>query len=268
MFYSDVHAHLTHGLFATDLDAVISRAKAASVKHIVVNGLNPQCNDAVLELAKKYPCIVPSLGIYPVDAVNHLLDPSAYPFPITSFDVDAEISRIKDRVTRGGIAAIGEIGLDGYWLQENTYKEQERIFVALVEIAHSHGLPVIVHSRKLEARAIDILKSFASIKVIMHCFGGKVKLAQEASEKYGFCFSIPAIASRSEAFTKMLRELPQHCLLTETDAPYLAPTKGGRSEPKDVVETVAYFCKLKNLPLEEGLKIFSENFSLMFKIKE
>ena len=41
------------------------------------------------------------------------------------------------------------------------------------------------------------------------------------------------------------RELPEERILTETDAPYMAPEPGQRSEPASVVGTVAYLAELR-----------------------
>ena len=145
--YIDVHTHLTHEKFNHDLVEVISRAKEASVT-MVVNGLEPNSNRQILQLAADHEHILPALGIYPLDAINHL--PEKIPFPIKPFDVDQEISFIAEKAKNGEIAAVGECGLDGHWVDSSTFADQERVFVALIEIAKSNDLPIIIHTRKLE----------------------------------------------------------------------------------------------------------------------
>ena len=54
----DVHCHLNHEQFKADLDQVLERAKKAGLKAILVSGVNPPSNRAVLELAKKYPYFI------------------------------------------------------------------------------------------------------------------------------------------------------------------------------------------------------------------
>src|SRR3989338_3833360 len=65
---ADAHAHLDDRAFSEDLDEVIGRARAAGVKAIISNGLNPESNRRVLELGKKYDIIKCALGIYPQEA--------------------------------------------------------------------------------------------------------------------------------------------------------------------------------------------------------
>lgn len=262
MFF-DVHTHLTHRRFAGDLEATIQRAIAAELGAIVVNGLEPHSNREILEMATRFEVVWPALGIYPVDAVCQLL-PDDFEFDVERFDVDAEIAFIDEMAAQGRIAAVGECGLDGHWLDESTYLEQERVFEALVDVAMRHRLPVIIHTRKREARAAEILRGLGVKYVDFHCYGGKVKQALRWAAEDGWWFSIPANARKNEAFTKMLRELPEDRILTETDAPYLGPDRGERNEPANVVGTARYLAELRGWTLDQARNRLWSNFqSLM-----
>ena len=186
--YVDVHTHLTHEKFNEDLDAVIQRAIAAGLQAMVVNGLEPTSNRQILDLAEKHKQIVPALGIYPIDAINGLV--ADLPFPVAKFDVDQEIDFIAKKASEGAVKAIGECGLDGYWVGEETFAEQERVFLRLIEVSCSNDIPLIIHTRKLERRSIEILEHHKVNRVNFHCFGGKVKLALKAAETNGWYFSI------------------------------------------------------------------------------
>ena len=257
--YFDVHTHLTHCRFAEDRQATIERARVAELRAIVVNGLEPKSNREILEMAAREAIIWPALGIYPVDAVNHEL-PEDFPLSVSRFDVDTEIAYIDEMAASGRLRAIGECGLDGHWLPEATFASQERVFEALVDVAMRHRLPVIIHTRKRESRAAEILRSLGAKYVDFHCYGGKVKQALRWAREDGWWFSIPANARKSEAFTKMLLELPEERVLTETDAPYLGPERGVRNEPANVVGTVAYFAQLKGWAVEKAREQMWTNF--------
>ena len=237
--YVDVHTHLTHERFAGDVDDTVARARAAGLGAVVVNGLEPHSNRAILAMAQLHDIVRPALGIYPIDAINKLL-PADFTLAVERFDVDAEIAFIDEMAAAGRLTAVGECGLDAYWVGEDTFAEQERVFEALVDVAIRHDLPVIIHTRKREVRAAEILRHMGAQRVDFHCYGGKVKNALRWAAEDGWWFSIPANARRNEAFAKMLRELPEERILTETDAPYMSPEPGARSEPAAVVGTVAY----------------------------
>ena len=260
--YIDVHTHLTHEKFRDDLAGTIQRASAAGLGAVVVNGLEPRSNRQILELAVRWPVVKAALGIYPIDAVCHLLA-SDFELDVDRFDVDAEIDFINAQAEAGRLTAIGECGLDGYWVGEDTFAEQERVFEALVDIAMRHRLPVIIHTRKRENRAAEMLRYLGATSVNFHCYGGKVKNAIRWANEDGWWFSIPANARRNEAFTKMLKELPMDKILTETDAPYLSPEKGTLNEPANVVGTVGYLAELRALDTDEARRCVWQNFQAL-----
>lgn len=257
--YVDIHTHLTHERFATDREAVIDRARGAGLGAVVVNGLEPVSNRAILQMAREHDIIEPALGIYPIDAVCDRL-PDDFSLDVAVFDVAAEIEFIGEMAAQGALCAIGECGLDGYWVDESTFSAQEQVFEALVDIAMRNDLPVIIHTRKRETRAAEILRHLGARRVDFHCYGGRVKNAIRWANEDGWWFSIPANARRNEAFSKMLKELPAERILTETDAPYLSPAPGQRSEPADVTGTVALLAELRGWSLEQARAQVWRNF--------
>lgn len=247
----DVHAHLGHSDFDADRDAVIARARAAGLGSIITNGLDPDSNRFALELADRHPLVRAALGIYPLDGIAHLL-PGDFPHEVARFDVDAEIAFIREQALAGCMVALGEVGMDGYWVDASTFPAQEKVFEALIGVALETDLPLIVHSRKAEQRCLEILAAHGCQKVVMHCFGGRVSLAKSWAESRGWAFSIPANARVNEGFAKMLRTLPPECILTETDCPYLSPVRGERNEPANVGGTVEYLGELRGWDREEA----------------
>ena len=259
----DVHTHLTHEDFSFDLEGVISQSKAAGLGAIVVNGLEPQSNRSILNMALRHAIIKPALGIYPIDAVCHHL-PRDFPFKVRMFNVQEELEFIKTMAMSGKLHAIGECGLDGHWLDARTFKAQEEAFESLLETAVSADLPVIIHSRKREKRVIEILKAFGARKVNFHCYGGRTKIAVQVAYEHGWYFSIPANARSSEAFQKLLKELPPERILTETDAPYLPPIRKTRNAPASVIHTVNLLASLREWDLRKAKSMVWENYLRLF----
>lgn len=231
--YVDVHAHLIHDDFAGEEDAVASRARSAGLDLVIVNGLEPKSNRAVLELCGRHEHLQPALGIYPVDAIGTRIDHASWqhPFPPPAvFDVDEEIDFIASVASQ--LIAIGECGLDRYWITSEM-DEQERVLRRLCEVALAHDLPVILHSRKAELRTFEILQDMGVERADFHCFGGKLKLAKRIADA-GYYLSIPPVVVRAESFQRMAAALPLDRILTETDCPYMGPDKGTRNEPANV----------------------------------
>jgi TatD DNase family protein len=261
----DVHAHLTHPLLAGDVDDVIARARAAGVTSIIANGLNPRDNDAVLQLARAQPIVKPALGFYPVDTVLPQMRAAGVDYPREGDEcTTAEgIAYLRAHVDQA--FAVGEIGLDGHWVPEAFWAEQEAAFRTMVEIAIEADKPIIIHTRKREARAFEILQELGARRVDWHCFGGRVKLARRIAE-HGHYLSIPANARRSESFTRMLETLPRERILLETDCPYLPAEPGTRNEPASVAGTAAYAAETWNVSEGEARALLADNFARLFGV--
>src|SRR5262245_1791409 len=263
MGLADVHAHLTHHRLAADVAGVLARAREIGVTTIITNGLNPTDNEAVLALARQHPAVRPAFGLYPVDAVLSELRALGRDYPRDGHGVTAEagIAWVREHVDEA--VAVGEIGLDGHWVPEELWARQEAVFRALVQLALDAGKPIIVHTRKRERRAFELLREHGATRVCWHCFGGKVNLARDIAA-HGHWLSIPANARRSESFTRMLETLPRDRLLLETDCPYLSPDRARGSEPADVAGTAAYAGELWRVSTGEVIERTGENFARLF----
>lgn len=262
-YYVDVHAHLTHDKLCEDVEGIVARAESAGLSAIICNGLDPQSNRSVLELAERFEIVKPSLGIYPIDAMAAKIQPEewTYDFPAPdSFDVDAEIAFIDSKADE--LIAIGEIGLDAYWLQTHQ-AEQERVFRGLIEVAQKHNLPVIIHSRKAELRCFEILQEMKVEKADFHCFGGKLKLARRIAEA-GYYISIPPVVVRAESFQRFAAKLPIECLLTETDCPYMGPERDALNEPSNVPIGVEAMAQARGISTLEMAQAIQANYERLF----
>ena len=170
-----------------------------------------------------------------------------------------------------GCFAVGEIGLDGYWVPEDFWERQESLFRQLVRLAMEADKAIIIHSRKRERRTLEILDELGARRVNWHCFGGKLKLARAAAER-GHYLSIPANARRAQSFTRMLEKLPREQLLLETDCPYLAPERPERdeetpfSEPAHVAGTAAYAAELWQCSIDNARARLEQNFEALFGV--
>jgi len=263
MGLADVHAHLTHPELRENLDAILAQASHAGVSTILVNGLNPHDNEAARALAAEHAQIRAAFGFYPVDAVLPEMRSLGVDYPREGAECTAVEGLSWLRTHASEAFAIGEIGLDGYWVPEPLWEAQEKVFREAVAIAIEHDKAIIIHTRKRERRAFEILQEMGATRVDWHCFGGKVKLARQIAE-HGHWLSIPANARRSESFTRMLETLPREKLLLETDCPYLSPDRTRRSSPADVAGTAAYAAELWSEPIETVRETLAQNFQALF----
>lgn len=247
----DVHTHLDDEKFSKDVDQVIKNAEAAKVVAIINNGINIESNRKTLELAKKYPIVKASLGMYPIDAIK-----------LTMEKIEEEIAFIEHN--KKSVMAIGEIGLDKHHDTEH-FKEQLQIFEKFIRLAERINVPVIVHSRKAEKETMLLLESSALKRVIMHCFNGSVAQFKNIAD-LGWYFSIPCSVVRDGHFQRIVKETNVNQLFCETDAPYLGLTRSQRSEPAHIAESIKKIAELKGLDVEETTKNIYMNYRRFFRI--
>jgi len=214
-----------------------------------------------LEISRRYEVVKCSFGIYPIDALVKEVEEgvkrgNAFLRNIEEFDVDGELNWIEAH--SDDCVAIGEIGLDYNWKEfqtEDLREKQKRVFRKCLKLAKKIDKPVVIHSRKAEEDAIEILekKEFGGLSVIMHCFNGKKSLIKRCVEN-GWYFSVPPVIMRLEHFKMLVRLVPLGQLLTETDAPYLSPVVGKKNESMNVGVTIREIARIKGL----DVKVVSE----------
>jgi TatD DNase family protein len=261
----DVHAHLTHEQLIGDIPGVLERARSAGVTTVISNGLNPEDNANVARLAAEHEMVKPAFGLYPVDAVLEQMRAAGldYPGQRAAWPTHDAIDWVREHADQA--IAIGEIGLDGYWVPEPFWAAQDAAFMELVQLAIAKDKPIIIHSRKREPRTFELLQQVRAPRVNWHCYSSKLKLAERIAAA-GHYLSIPANARRSETFTRMLTTLPRTQLLLETDCPYLGPDKEKPNEPANVRGTLNYAAELWNVTCEEAEAQFTENFTSLFGV--
>jgi TatD DNase family protein len=241
----DSHCHLAGEEFAGDLDAVVARAQAAGVARAVV--ILSATDDAELARADvvtaAWPAVRFACGVHPHEAGKFSKAP------------ESAADRLRGLVAgRADIRLVGEIGLD-YHYDFAPRDIQQRVFRAQVAAARAMGMPVVIHTREAWADTIAILRDEGAGDAggIFHCFTGNEAEAREALDA-GFCLSFSGIATfpKADTIRAAARLTPADRLLTETDAPFLAPVpyRGKRNEPAFVVEVTRALAATRGEPIE------------------
>jgi TatD DNase family protein len=233
VFVIDSHAHLAGERFDTDRAAMLERAWAAGVQHVVVIG---DLTDAPRELA----C---------TDAVRLSFTAGVHPHEAESFRGPADVLRIRELVAAGAVA-IGECGLD-YHYEFSPRARQREAFGSQLTLAAELRRPVVVHTRDAEEDTIAMMQSAAAsgVQGVLHCFTGTPHLA-DAAITVGWMISISGIATfRNWDRDDVIRAVPEHLLLVETDAPYLAPVpnRGKRNEPAFLSSTIEHVAAVRGV---------------------
>lgn len=251
----DTHAHYDSRQFNEDRDEVLSGLKERGVSLVVNPGCDIPTSRMAVELAERYPFVYAAVGFHPEELEGAELS-------------DLEV--IRQLAAHEKVVAIGEIGLDYYWVkdEEGRRKEQE-FFRAQLTLAEELNLPVIVHDREAHGDTLAIVKEFPKVRGVFHCYSGSVEMARELVDM-GWMISFTGVLTYHNArrSVEVAEAVPMDRLMIETDAPYMAPVphRGKRNDSGYVAHTCEKLAEIKGLSLEECAKITLENGCRFFGI--
>ena len=251
--FVDVHAHLCDEKF-NNLEEIVENAKREKVEKIISASYNFASCEKNLEIAENFENVFITVGIHPenVDEIE-----------------EDYLKKIKDMVKNKKVVAIGEIGLDYHWRDDNK-DLQKRIFIEQIELANGLDLPIVVHCRDAIGDTLQILKEYTPKREsLMHCYGGSIESAKEFM-KLGFSFSFGGVVTFKNArnVQEVVKNIPLEKIMLETDCPYMSPEpfRGKINEPKNIpiiAEKIAELKNIENIKIEE---ITTKNSEKMFKI--
>lgn len=253
----DTHTHLNAEQFKDDIPETIARAHELGVSEMAVVGFDTPTIEKTLVLSRDYPEIYSIIGWHPTEAGDY------------SKEIE---NRLYDQLTRDKVVALGEIGLDYYWM-EDPKEVQEKIFRRQIAIAKEMKLPISVHMRDAVEDTYRILKEedVRDIGGIMHSYGENAEWGRKFLD-LGMHLSYSGVVTFKKTLEvqEAAKLTPLDRILAETDAPYLSPVpyRGKRNEPGYTRYVVEKIAELKEMAFEKVARITSENAHRLFGIAD
>jgi len=279
---TDTHCHLDHGKFDEDRDAVIQRAIEAGVERILIPGLDYESSRAAIKLAESHPNVFAAVGFHPTDLdkwdessienLRALIPPHPYPSPNG----------------RGNkIVAIGEIGLDYYWVKESEKRAfQRHALKQQLKLAQEVNKPVIIHMREendawFGQASVDLLEilsqwhnelraqnhPLAEKPGVLHSFNGNLETAHKGiTLNFYIGVTGPVTYKNAEEKRNIIQQLPITKLLIETDSPFLTPVphRGRRNEPAFAALIADKIAEIHNTTRGQVALVTSKNANRLF----
>ncbi|MEX0919441.1 MAG: TatD family hydrolase [Parcubacteria group bacterium] len=233
--YFDIHSHLNFPDYAKDWEEVIKRLKETETYTVTI-GTDLESSKRAVALADKYEEIYACIGVHPAD------DSSA------SFEVD----KFDKLVSHPKVVAVGECGLDFFHAKkEDDYERQKELFLAQIEFALKYDKPLMIHARDAYNELLNILEPLKQVhgeklRGNIHFFAGDIEIAQRFFA-IDFTISFTGVITFSHDYDEVIRQSPLEKIMSETDAPYVAPKpyRGKRNEPSYVSEVVKIIAKIR-----------------------
>lgn len=254
--FIDTHSHIHFAQHFPDIDDIFERAEEAGVRRQIIVGCTPKDSLQALAFVKQHADrkLWSTLGVHPHNA-DELTDEVLEQF--------RRLARTEEK-----IVALGELGLD-YFRNLSPKEAQIPAFQKQLQLAKELDLPVVVHIRDAWEDALRILAEVGNSKVILHCFTGDLKIAEESWKRgYHISFSGVLTYPKNEYLREVARLAPAEKILIETDCPYLTPQphRGERNEPAFVRDTAQELARARGVSLEEIGKVTAENAAQLFNI--
>ena len=274
---TDTHCHLGFSKFDSDRAQVVERAHAAGVERILLPALDYESSLAAIQLANEYPGLFAAIGYHPtdLDKWNELSMENLKSLATARSDESSKI------------VAIGEIGLDYYWVKEPAKRAfQHDILRQQLKLAQDVNRPVILHMREendawFGQASIDLLEILtewhSSLRAIhhplaekpgvLHSFNGNLETAQKALAMNFFIgVTGPVTYKNAEEKRNIIRQLPITKLLIETDSPFLTPVphRGQRNEPAFVAYIADKIAEIHGTTREQVARLTSQNANRLF----
>ena len=123
--------------------------------------------------------------------------------------------------------------------------------------------PVIIHTRYAAEDTLSILKQYPKAKGVIHCFTESKEFAREVLDlNWMISFSGIITFKNAEALREVVSYVPQDLILSETDAPYLAPVphRGKQNQPHYVQYVTECLATIKNKTVAQMASIIEDNY--------
>ncbi len=247
----DTHSHYEDERFDDIRDELFNQMHQNGVCGIVTCGCDEQSSKAALKMAEDYDFVYAAVGIHP-----------------GSIDSGTTVEQIRALANQPKCVAIGEIGLDYYWVDDNK-PQQIEIFEKQILLAKQLNLPIIVHDRDAHGDTLEILKKHKP-KGVVHCFSGSVEMAQEII-KLGMYIGVGGVITFNNAkkLPDVVRIIPDELLVVETDCPYLAPVpyRGKLCHSGMIKYTAEKVAEIRGTTIQNILELTAKNAKILFNIK-
>lgn len=229
----DTHCHVYDDRTPGGADGSITNAHDNDVQKMIVIGTDAETTAKALAIASRHDNVWATVGLHPHDAKLGFDTITSFVTESTSTESVGSWLDATQLAARK-IVAIGECGLDFHY-DHSDRDVQRTVFAEQIALAKQLSLPLVIHTRNAWPDTFDVLDAEGMPeRVIFHCFTGDEEEARQAVQRGAWLsFSGIVTFAKADDIRRAAKFCPAEKLLTETDAPWLAPVphRGKQNEP-------------------------------------
>lgn len=249
----DTHAHYYDKAFSGDVNELLASLPERGVGLVVCPGCDIETSTQCVKLAQLHPHVYAAVGIHPEEIETHTLK---------------HMDDIATLANQPKVVAIGEAGLDYYWIKEEALRAQSRdLFDAHLSLSEEKNLPLIVHARDAQRDTMDIVKAHPNARGVFHCYAGSLEEAKILVDMgWMISFTGNVTFKNARKAPEILKWIPLESLLLETDAPYMAPEpfRGKRCDSSMISYAIEAIAAWRNMDAKEVEEITYHNGKAFF----
>ncbi len=266
MKYFDSHCHIQFDAYDADRAEVRAAMNAADVGGLVV-GTDRTTSELAVALADGV-ALFASIGLHPNDKPNEGYEDAYYatlakdPKVVAIGECGLDYYRAQQAIAESpdsAMATQAKEASSAYFRPEDPGSEKARqkdVFARHIALAGETGKPLMIHARPSKGTmdayedAYEMLKEamrkYPDLHMNMHFYVGDVPMTEKLLS-LGATFSYTAVLTFTKDYDDVVRSIPLSNLLTETDAPYVAPApnRGKRNTPLAVRDVVAALARIR-----------------------
>lgn len=253
----DTHAHYEDEKFDPDRAGLLAALPDKLIETVVNVGSTMDTSRKSVALAEEYPYIYAAVGIHPEEDEDFS---------------EENIEELRELAQHDKTVAIGEIGLDYYWVKDPEKRDEQKYwFKRQLELARELDLPVIIHSRDAAGDTYDILKEAAEkgTRAVIHCYSYSPEQAVEYV-KMGYYIGVGGVVTfkNGRKLKETVKSIPLDRILTETDCPYMAPERfrGMRNDSTYIVYMIKEMSKILEITEDEVMETTRRNGHDFYRI--
>ena len=248
----DTHCHIQFDDYGDSVGA-LERARKAGVGHVFVVGCSLEDSQKAVDFAAMHENVWAVVGVHPHEAKQYKA---------------AELKlALRELAEQPKVVAIGEIGLDYYYLHSSKSKQID-ILNTQLKVAQEADLPVVFHVRQAFDDFWQIYDKNPRPGVIHSFSSGLEDLEQIINRQLYVGLNGIMTFTKNNDQLEAAKQVPLQKLVLETDAPFLtpAPFRGTKNEPVQIVTIARFLADLRKERSEELAAQTTKNAIELFKL--